>query len=160
MKRTILLGYGNPDRGDDGVAWHFLHCLLRKYHKENLDLLDFEVFPLTNSVDIWFNLQLLPETSETIANYDQAIFIDAHTGEIRQDINLQIIEPKYLNSPFTHHITASTVLSLAKSIAGKYPEAWLLSIRGFEFEFDRILSKRTNQLITQALRLFEKEFLI
>jgi len=131
MKKTILLGYGNPDRGDDGVAWHFLSLLLKKYHIEKTDLLESDVIPLTDAVDLWFNLQLLPEISETIANYDRVIFIDAHTGEIKQDINLKLVKPQYLNSPFTHHITPSTVLSLTNSIVGKCPESWLLSIRGY-----------------------------
>ena len=61
MKKTILLGYGNPDRGDDGVAWHLLNRLIAKYQVEISDLLESDIFSLTDSVDVWFNLQLLPE---------------------------------------------------------------------------------------------------
>ena len=30
MKKILLLGYGNPDREDDGVAWHILRALAVK----------------------------------------------------------------------------------------------------------------------------------
>lgn len=160
MMKTILLGYGNPYRGDDGVAWHLLTRLLAKYQIEKTDLLESDIFTLTDSVDIWFNLQLLPEISEIIAGYDRVIFIDAHTGEIQQNINLQQVSPQFINSPFTHHVTPSTVLSLTNSIAGKCPESWLLSIRGYKFNFERSLSEDTSQLITKALVLLEEDFLI
>ena len=29
MNKTLLLGYGNPDREDDGVAWHVLSRVFR-----------------------------------------------------------------------------------------------------------------------------------
>lgn len=158
MKKTILLGYGNPDRGDDGVAWHLLNELLRE-HGKDIDLFESDVFPLTDQVDIWFNLQLLPEISETIAKYERVIFIDAHTGEIKEDINLQPVEPHYLSSPFTHHITPSTVLSLADALADQCLESWLLSIRGFEFKFERSLTKKTKTLARKALKILEERFL-
>ena len=88
------------------------------------------------------------------------IFIDAHTGEIERKINLQKVDPNYLNSPFTHHITPSTVLSLADTISGKCPEAWLLSIRGYKFQFERSLTDDTNKHINTALELLEEKFLI
>ena len=159
MKKTILLGYGNPDRGDDGVGWHFLQQLIAKYKIEDVDLFTSDVIPISDSIDIWFNLQLLPEISETIAKYEQVIFIDAHTGGIEKEINLQSVKPKYLNSPFTHHITPSMVLYLTKSISGTYPESWLLSIRGFDFQFKRSLTEGTEKLITKALKLCEERFL-
>jgi len=159
MKNTILLGYGNPDRGDDGVAWHFLQKLVSKFEAEDVDLLTSDIIRISDSIDIWFNLQLLPELSEAIANYERAIFIDAHTGEIQKDINLQRVEPKYTSSPFTHHMTPSTVLSLTNSFGGKCPDSWLLSIRGYEFNFERSLTERTSKLISEALLLFEERFL-
>jgi len=147
MKKTILLGYGNPDRGDDGVAWHFLQKLVSKFEAEDVDLLTSDI------------IRISPELSEAIANYERAIFIDAHTGEIQKDINLQKVEPKYMSSPFTHHMTPSTVLSLTNSFGGKCPDSWLLSIRGYEFNFERFLTERTSKLISEALILFEEQFL-
>jgi len=27
LNQTLVIGFGNPDRQDDGVAWHVLHAL-------------------------------------------------------------------------------------------------------------------------------------
>ena len=152
MNKWIILGYGNPDRGDDGVAWHLLNELLIGQGIHQVDLLISEITDLNGKADIWFNFQLLPEISELIAKYDRALFIDAHTGEITEEINFLKIEPDFKNSPFTHHFTPSSCLAIAESIAGRYPEAWLLSIRGFNFEFSRELSPKTKELSIIALQ--------
>lgn len=161
MKKTLLLGYGNPDRGDDGIAWHILNKLLedKDIFEEQDDLLNADLTHLDENVDIWFNLQLLPEVSELLAKYEKAIFIDAHTSEIQNDINIETVEPLYLNSPFTHHVTPSTCLALAEAISGKYPKSWLLSIRGYEFKFERDLTLKTKEIAGKALKLLKEKFL-
>ncbi len=161
MKKLLIVGYGNPDRGDDGVAWHILKELLKE-HNPDLDaeeLLSGDITSLDGNADTWFNLQLLPEISELLSNYEKAVFLDAHTAEIEADVNLEIIKPVYLNSPFTHHVTPSTCLSLAESISGYAPESWLLSIRGYEFQFKRELTTRTRELVSKAKKVLREEFL-
>jgi hydrogenase maturation protease len=157
MKKTIVLGYGNPDREDDGVAWHLLNKLIAKLNLEDVDLFNGEVYKLSESLDIWFNLQLLPEISETIADYERVFFLDAHTGEIEKDINFEPVEPKYMNSPFSHHMTPSTVLYLTNNLKGSCPEAWLLSVRGYKFQFTQKLSEKTRLLAEEALKFLEEE---
>jgi hydrogenase maturation protease len=152
MNKWIILGYGNPDRGDDGVAWHLLNELLISEGIQESDLFVSEITDLNGKADIWFNFQLLPEISELVAKYDRALFIDAHTGDIEEEINFEKIEPEFKNSPFTHHFSPSSCLALAESISGKYPEAWLLSVRGYDFEFSRKLSPKTRDLCKMALQ--------
>jgi len=43
-----------------------------------------------------------------------------------------------------------TVLSIAKTVYNKVPEAILVSVRGFKFQFERELSPKTAQLTQQA----------
>jgi len=152
MNKWIILGYGNPDRGDDGVAWHLLNELLISEGIQKSDLFVSEITDLNGKADIWFNFQLLPEISELVAKYDRALFIDAHTGDIEEEINFEKIEPEFKNSPFTHHFSPSSCLAIAESISGSYPEAWLLSVRGYDFEFSRELSPKTKDLCKMALQ--------
>jgi len=159
LKKTLFLGYGNPDRGDDGAAWHILTQLFKEHGNSEIDLFDSDVVALNENIDVWFNFQLLPEISETLASYQKAVFLDAHTGEIKEDINFQEIRPVYQNSPFTHHMTPASLLALADSINGKYPKSWLLSVRGFSFKFERGLTPKTNNLCDQALELLRNNFL-
>ncbi len=158
MKNTLLIGYGNPDRGDDGVAWHLLNLILKENGCKEDDLFSSDIIHVRDGLDIWFNFQLLPEMAETVAGYERVVFIDAHTGEVKEEISLVPVKPEFQNSPLTHHFTPSSCLALAQSLTGKYPEAWLLSVRGYEFAFSRELTAQTRALVEKAFRLLEKEF--
>jgi len=159
--RILLLGYGNLDRQDDGVAWHILAYVGKIFDRpayldqtlagEGSGIESQEPFQLTGeNPDFLFVLQLTPELAETVARFDRVCFVDAHTGNIEQDIRFQSIESQFQNSPFTHHMTAQTLLSLAEALYGKKPEAFLLSVRGFEFGFSQNLSPATGKLCLQA----------
>jgi hydrogenase maturation protease len=156
--KTLFLGYGNPDRGDDGAAWHILNQLYSELKLPVPDLYTSDLVPLNDNIDVWFNYQLLPEFAESIGAYKKAVFIDAHTGEIKEDLSFQKIVPEYVNSPFTHHMLPTSLLSITESIAGKYPESWMLSVRGYEFEFECGLSLKTQELCDQAVTLLKKNF--
>ena len=159
INKTLFLGYGNPDRGDDGAAWHILNQLFIYMEKPNTDLFTSDLVALNETVDVWFNFQLLPEYAEIISGYQKAVFIDAHTGEIKEDLSFQKLAPAYANSPFTHHMTSSSLLSIVESITGRYPESWMVSIRGYDFKFDCSLSPKTKKLCGQALTLLKDNFL-
>ena len=159
MKSTIIIGYGNPDREDDGVAWHLLNKVVAACDCPEADLFSSDVIPVKPGLDIWFNFQLLPEMADTIADYDRALFIDAHTGNIEEDISYHTLEPEFQNSPFTHHFTASSCLAVAQSLKGHYPESKMLSVRGFQFAFSRELSAQTADFVNQAFALLKHDFL-
>ena len=158
-KKLLLFGYGNPDRGDDGAAFHIFGNLLNAVGIDEEQVFSADVVPLIDNVDLIFNFQLLPEYAEIVAGYDQVIFIDAHTAEIEEELNFQPIAAEFKHSPFTHHFAPSSCLAVAESLSGRAPEAWLLSIRGYQFGFDRELSPKTAALVKQALRLLQDRFL-
>jgi hydrogenase maturation protease len=155
--KTIVLGFGNPDRGDDGVAWHVLAGIAIQFgqplSKENMEAGSIK---LSEHTHLWFNLQLIPEVAEELADYQQAIFIDAHTAEIKEEIKVSKIEPEFQNSPFTHHLTAATCLSLSKTLYHKNPDSILVSIRGYDFSFTHNLSQGTMKLAEKAIELIMK----
>jgi len=158
MKNNLFFGYGNPDRGDDGAAYHLFIALLNDFCKQDIDLFSSDTTSLDANTDILFNFQLLPEFSEMIAQYQQVVFIDSHTGDIEGNISFRSIVPNYQYSPFTHHFTPSSCLAVAQSLTGNHPKAWLLSIRGFQFGFNRELSDQTRELVNQALDIIRCEF--
>jgi len=157
--RTLLFGYGNPDRGDDGAAFHIFSHLFQNANIDDEEIFSADVVALDRRTDVLFNFQLLPEYSETIAQYDRVIFIDAHTAEIEEELKLQSLAPDFKYSPFTHHFSPSSCLAVARELVGDSPEAWLLSIRGYHFGFDRSLSKKTSLLVDQAIELLQSHFL-
>ncbi|MRR38257.1 hypothetical protein EG829_27125, partial [bacterium] len=86
MKKTLLLGYGNPDRQDDGVAWHVLHALAGRLGFPAPDSYE-EDFPAAGNPEFRFTLQLTPEMAEEIAAFERICFVDAHTGNIDIPVN-------------------------------------------------------------------------
>lgn len=152
MKKLLLIGYGNPDREDDGVAWHILRALT-----ENLGLASPESyedeFPEFRLIDFAFHLQLTPEMAEDISSCQYVCFIDAHTGNIPEPVRLIPVESEFQHSPFTHHLTPQSVLSMCETIYGKKPDAALLSVLGHRFLFSRQLSEETAALVPQAVEL-------
>lgn len=152
MKRLLLLGYGNPDREDDGVAWHILRALTIKLGLVPPESYEDE-FPESAHIDFDFQLQLTPEMAEDISSYPYVCFIDAHTGNIPEPVRLINVESEFQNSPFTHHLTPQSLISMCETIYGKKPDAALLSVLGHRFLFTRELSGETAELVPQAVAL-------
>lgn len=155
MKPLLLIGYGNPDREDDGVAWHILRELTlklgllapRSYEEE---------FPESLFIDFNFYLQLTPEMAEDISVYEYVCFIDAHTGNIPEPVRLIAVESEFQRSPFTHHLTPQSLLSMCETIYEKKPDAALLSVLGHRFLFSRQLSEETAALVPHSVELIWK----
>ncbi|HSK66741.1 MAG TPA: hypothetical protein VK888_07420, partial [Anaerolineales bacterium] len=79
--------------------------------------------------------------------------IDAHTGSIPEPIRLVDVESEFQASPFTHHLTPQSLLSMCETIYRKKPDAALLSVLGQRFLFTRQLSEETAALVPQAVEL-------
>lgn len=152
LRKLLILGYGNPDREDDGVAWHVLRGLTIKLGLVPPESYEDE-FPESNVIVLDFQLQLTPEMAEEVARYPYVCFIDAHTGSIPEPVRLIAVESEFQNSPFTHHLTPQSLMSMCETIYGKQPDAALLSVLGHRFLFTRELSVETAELVPQAVRL-------
>jgi len=149
VMNTLIIGYGNPYRQDDGVAWHILREVGKK-----LGLPDEETItgflPASQEIDLWCVLQIIPEMADTIAKYDRVCFVDAHTGIVPEEVAVKPVLPVYTSSPLTHHLTPESLLSITHTIYHVEPEALLISVRGYEFGFSEDLSKHTMSLVPIA----------
>lgn len=150
---TLIVGYGNADRQDDGVAWHILSGIAQRLGRTVPALPEDGFFPEGSDIDLWFVLQLTPEMSEDFARYQRICFVDAHTGNIEQEIMLQPVDNSPASSAFTHHMTPAACLALTQAIYHQSPEAKLLSVQGFQFGFARELSPRAAALVDQAVAI-------
>lgn len=151
MTKTLLYGYGNIDRQDDGVAWHILRGVAEKYNQALPAAPDETTAVLTPDITWAFALQLTPESAEMVGAYDRVIFIDAHTGSVQDELNIAGLDANYQASPFTHHLTPQTCLALAQSLFGKLPNGVLVSVRGFDFGFSQTLSPAASKLSRLAV---------
>lgn len=152
MNQKLVIGYGNPDRQDDGVAWHVLHALAARLDLPAPDSYEDDFTP-NDRLDFIFTLQLTPEMAEQIAPFERVCFVDAHTGSIAVPVQLIPLEGRFQHSPFTHHLTPQSLLSMCQTLYGKTPLAALLSVRAHQFEFERQLSPDTAALVPAAVEL-------
>lgn len=147
---TLFIGYGNPDRQDDGVAWHVLAGITSQLGMKPSTSWE-DPLPSTPEADFAFYLQLTPELAEDLTTYDRVCFIDAHTGKIPENVQMVDVDPEYQISPFTHHLTPEMLLSMGQELYQKTPEAILVSVRGYEFGFETKLSPFTSSLVNEAV---------
>ena len=152
MKKLLILGYGNPDREDDGVAWHILRAIILKLGLTAPASYEDE-FPEHSLIDFAFHLQLTPEMAEDVNEYPYVCFVDAHTGNIPEPVRLIRVESEFQNSPFTHHLTPQSLMSMCETLYGKKPDAALLSVLGHRFLFTRQLSEETAAFVPQSMEL-------
>lgn len=152
IPRTLIVGYGNPDREDDGVAWHILRDVSKIFDMPTPTEINEGLFPEGRSLDFYLNLQLTPEMAEEMISYQRVCFVDAHTGIVPENINWQSIESRFQNSPLTHHLTPESLVSLLEHAYHHTPECVLLSVRGFQFRFKQQLSTETEKLANQAVK--------
>jgi len=157
MAEQIIIGYGNPDRQDDGVGWQALKRIAQRLKRSTPEDPSAGIYDLEKSPGLLFTLQLTPELAETLAKYDEVYFIDAHTGTYPDDLAVITLEAEFQASPFTHHMTPQTLLSLTRKLYGKTPKGTLISAHGFEFGFSNTLSPRTFDLMEELVEWILKK---
>jgi hydrogenase maturation protease len=151
MARTLVVGYGNLDRGDDGVAYHIVNGLRRSLGQPALDEYETGLEELGKQVDSVFLTQLGPEFVDVLVNYDRIIFVDAHVLLAVDGLYCARVLPEFTQSTFTHHMTPATLLALLSALYHRDAEAHLVSARGHRFEFERDLSEATQALVEPAV---------
>lgn len=145
MKRVLVIGYGNPYRRDDGVALAVINGLRvrqgRPPLQEGMDGLE----ELEEELDTIFLQQLTPELAEIVARYEEVIFVDAHMGECTELLREVTFKPAARSAIVSHHLHPEALLALTETLWGRAPQARLLSIRGYDFDFGTELSPRTQE---------------
>ncbi len=128
--KTLILGYGNTLRKDDGLG---------VYAAEALGSLS-----LPNDVEIRTCQQLSPELSLILTQVDHAIFIDAaldSNGEKPGAIKTRALQPRTSQpGSITHHFDPETLLAMAETLYGHAPQATLFSITAASFDLEEGLS--------------------
>ncbi|MBN1653058.1 MAG: hydrogenase maturation protease [Deltaproteobacteria bacterium] len=134
--KILLYGYGNPGRGDDGLGPALIAEL------ERLG---------TESATLESNYQLSVEDAAEVAAHPTVIFIDADTAGAGP-FRFERVIPERTISFSSHSIAPGAVVALAQQLFGKHADAYLLAIRGYEFdEFNESLSYLARENLGEAL---------
>jgi hydrogenase maturation protease len=141
--RTLIIGYGNPSRRDDGVGLAVVNGLRQRLGLAPFGEGDDGYAELGGPVDILFLQQLMPELAETLAGYDRVWFVDAHLGVYPELVRRTALAAHYGLASVSHHLGPETLLALAQQLYGHAPAGELISIRGYDFDFGEALSEAT-----------------
>ena len=138
---TLIIGYGNQNRRDDGVGWFIL---------EQLAALNLP------GVELETSQQLEVEVSETTSRYDAVIFVDAAIPEAPEAIQRSVVTPNFQSHAVAHYLTPADVLSLCKTLYNREPRAILFSIRGRNFNFGTTLTPEVEQTAREVVNQIVK----
>jgi hydrogenase maturation protease len=149
--RYLVIGYGNPSRRDDGVGLAVVNGLRARLGNAALDEGDDGYAGLGSDIDTLFLQQLMPELAETLAQYERVWFIDAHLGIYPEIVRRSALTAGLDPAMVSHHLKPETLLVLADQLYGHAPQAELISIRGFDFDFGEELSPATVEGVRQVV---------
>lgn len=115
-QKILLIGYGNPGRGDDGLGPALAA--------------EIEAMALPG-VTVEIDYQLTVDHAALIAAHDLVIFADAAIG-LDPPFRLTPVDrqPQALGS---HQVTPEAALHLAGLLYGRTPPGWVLAVAGVDF---------------------------
>jgi hydrogenase maturation protease len=136
---TLVIGFGNSLRGDDGVG-PLVATAVGRRHAE---------------VDTMAVQQLVPEMAASIAQADLVVFIDAAAGSPPGAIRCDPVGPDSATR-IDHTLSPAGLLALARDVFGFDPPAWLVQIKGASFDLPPALSPTVAAAVEPAMRLIEQ----
>lgn len=138
--KTLVLGYGNRSRTDDGAGWFVLERL------QELGL---------PHVELHTSHQLDVDHAELISGFDEVIFVDAAIPQSPQPIARTVVQPCFHSHAVAHYLTPGDLLELAQTLFDRAPRGILFSIRGSDFDFGTTLSPATERAARDVVHQIE-----
>jgi hydrogenase maturation protease len=140
-KPVLVIGYGNPSRGDDAIGPRFLERLEAMRARDR----DLDCF------DTLTDFQLQVEHAMDMHGYEQVIFVDAAVN-LDRPFRFEILHAARDDSFTTHALNPAAVLAVYEGFYGlPSPESCLLSIHGERFDLGEDLSEAARASLDAAL---------
>ena len=119
---VLIIGYGNPLRGDDALGPQVAAVLAERFGDDPC-------------VTVQTVHQLTLDLAETLANFSLIILIDAREAEPVGEIFIQKIQPSQeLPQPFSHYLDPAELLGVCQILYDALPEMILTGINATNFE--------------------------
>ncbi len=114
---ALLIGYGNQGRGDDGLGPLFAERIERLAPR---------------GLDIDIDYQLTVDHALTVSAADLVIFADAEIGA-EGSYSFVPVAAEGATGMGSHELSPQAVLTLAKTLYGREPPAFMLGIAGWDY---------------------------
>jgi hydrogenase maturation protease len=145
--RILVYGFGNPGRQDDGLGVLLSENIEKWARDNNLECIQ------TDS-----NYQLNIEDSSRIAVFSLVIFADASLEDI-EGYSFTPLKPSPKVDFTMHSVSPAFILNLCREVYNIKPSAFLLHIKGYEWEFMKDLTGKASQNLMEATTFLEKYLL-
>lgn len=144
-QRIVIFGYGNPSRGDDALG----PLLLERAEAWLPGQPGLSVEPVAD-----FQLQI--EHALDLQGRDLALFLDADVA-CPAPYALRRAAPSQDASYSTHELSPGAVLQVYREVTGQHPPpAYILSMRGEQFELGEPLSAGATLHLEAAWRFLQQ----
>lgn len=134
--RLFVYGFGNPGRQDDGLG----PAIIDKLESDKVE-----------GIIIDSNYQMNIEDAYNISQCDSVIFVDASI-DAEEPFSFYKIEPSAEITFTTHTMSPESVLALCKELYDKDMDAYVMAIKGYEWDFIEGFSSK-------AVSNFDKAYL-
>ncbi len=143
MAGVLIVGYGNPLRGDDGMGRETARRLALQYAGDS-------------RVKVLSRHQLTPELADDIAAAGYVIFVDASEDLPPGLIARESLPAETLYRNSTHQGNPVSLVRLCLDLYGKCPPTSLIAVGGASFEVSQTLSPLANRTIPQVISLINE----
>lgn len=128
MARILIIGYGNPLRGDDAFGWQLAERLMERFRGCALDVMAAQ--------------QLTPELAEPLSRAQYVLFADATVEANPGGLCLRKLPiDDGGGAHYSHELSPQGLLNLAQSLYGARPQtAFLLTAPAYELGYQEKLS--------------------
>ena len=137
--RVLIVGYGNPLRGDDAVGWKAAERL--------------EQLLKLPGVEIQTGHQLLPELADPLSRAELAILIDASCDGPAGQVSCRPVVPAGSGQPgMTHGFEPPDLLACARSVFGRCAKTMLFTISAQSFEHGAELTEPARRALDEVVQ--------
>ena len=135
---SLVVGYGNPLRSDDGVGWVIAGRLAAD--------------PRFAAVDVLQRHQLTPELALDVCRADLVVLVDARSGAPAGSVAIERVEPASANgTTWSHHLGPGSLVALAGELYGYAPEVHVVSVGVGSLDVGEGLSPAVEEAVTGAI---------
>lgn len=136
--KALVIGYGNPLRGDDGFGWEVVRRLAAL--RANDPRLHF----LTAC-------QPMPEHAEAVSAVQRVVFVDASREDEPGSWRASKVVAVSGAPVFAHALDAPGLLACARDFYGEAPEAILVSAGGQSFDCQETLTSHVEAIVPDVV---------
>lgn len=131
-EKTLIIGYGNTLREDDGFGVYMARKLAKNFKAISVR-------------------QLTPDLAETAANFDLVIFIDANVENAAGTLAVPLNDA---DEPFNHSLSPRKIIALSDLIYGKKVDFLIFSAGVGSLSYKEGLTPPLKKAAKTLLRFF------